>query len=123
MVEMGQDTKMEADEQGLKQNEEQFKVAYPKNEESLVEFLHRCQRKRFEVMMCPKCSFVFDRKAEENIERVRIASKRRNWKDTHNRFTFDKRGIPRRQEQGGPGLRANKIATFKPIADAPRGRW
>lgn len=67
MVKMGQETEMEADEQSLKQNEEHVKVSYPKNDECLVEFLYRCQRKRSEVMLCPRCSSVFDRKAAENI--------------------------------------------------------
>lgn len=42
MVEIGQGTETEVDEQSLKQDEEHVKVAYPKNDESLLEFLHRC---------------------------------------------------------------------------------
>lgn len=53
MVEIGQGTEMEADERSLKQDEKHVKVAYPKNDESLVEFLHRFQRKRSNVMFSP----------------------------------------------------------------------
>lgn len=98
-------------------------MAYPKNDGSLLEFLHRFQRKRSDVMLCPRCNSVFGREMEENIERVQIASNMRNWRDTHNRFTFNRRGIPRRREQGGPCHHANRPATFKPTVDAPRGKW
>lgn len=42
MVEICQGTEMEADEQSLRKDEEQVKVSYPKNDESLLEFLHCC---------------------------------------------------------------------------------
>lgn len=61
MVEVTQETAMEVDEQSLGQ-EEYVKVAYPKQDESLVEFLTGA-RGKYEVMLCPRCSSVFDRKA------------------------------------------------------------
>lgn len=97
MVEIGQGTKMEADEQSQSKMKKKVKVAYPKNDEGMLEFLYRCQRKRYDVMLCLMCSYIFDRKETENIERVRIASNNRNLRDTHNRCTFDRRGIPQRQ--------------------------
>lgn len=97
-----------------------MRVAYPKSDESLVEFLLRCQKKKFEVMLCPRYSLVFDKKVSKNIERVSIATHRRNWRDTHSHFTFNKRGVHRRMEQGGPSLHPNRPATFKPTIDTPR---
>lgn len=90
---------METDEESTMQNEEQVMVAYPNNEESLMELFHRFQQKKSAVMLCPRCSSVFGKKVVESIERVRVASCRRNWKDTRNHYTFDKRGFPRRKKQ------------------------
>lgn len=74
---------MEVDEEILRQ-EKYNKITYPKQEEGLVEFLHRCQRKRSEVIFCPRCSSVFDRKAAESLEGVRLAKIGRNWRDLRN---------------------------------------
>lgn len=49
-----------------------MKVSYPKKDESLVEFPHHCQRKKSEVMLCPSCSSVFDKKAVENIKKFEV---------------------------------------------------
>lgn len=54
-----------------------MKTAYPKEDENLVEFLQRCQKKKSEVMLCPSCSSVYDRKAAENIESL-IVNQRPN---------------------------------------------
>lgn len=62
--------KMEADEENARQSKEKVRVAYPKSDERLVEFLHRFQEKKSEVMLCPRCSSVFNKKAAENIEGV-----------------------------------------------------
>lgn len=86
----------------------------------MVEFLCRCQKKKSEVMLCPRCNNVYDRKVAENIERVQIASWRWNWRDTETSYIFNKRGIPKKQQQGGQGLRPNKQASFKPTSDAPK---
>lgn len=64
---MSKMTKMETDEESTQRNEDQVKVAYPKNDESLEEFLHRCQWNKYEVMMHPRCISVFDKKDVENI--------------------------------------------------------
>lgn len=122
MVEVTQETAMEVDEQSLGQ-EEYVKVAYPKQDESLVEFLYRYQRKKSKVMLCPRCNSVFDRKAAENVEGVRLAKNRRNLRDTNNQFAFDRRGIPRKQEQGKSGPHSYKPDTYKPMANAPKGKW
>lgn len=74
-------------------------------------------------MLCPRCSSIFDKKAAENIKRVRMASHRRNWRDTRSHVTFDKRGVPRRMEKGGSSLHPNRSTAFKPNVDAPRGKW
>lgn len=122
MVEITHKTAMEVDEECLKQ-EEYNKLAYPKQEEGLVEFLHRFQRKRSEVILCPRCSSVFDRKAAKNLEGVRLAKKVRNWRDPRNNQAFNGRRDPRRGDQRGPTLQANRPSTFRPTTDAPKGGW
>lgn len=82
MVEVSKETKMEIDEESTPRNKEQVKLAYPKNEEILEKFLHRCQRKNSEMMLCPRCNSVFDKKVTKNIHRVQVSSPKRNWKDT-----------------------------------------
>ena len=54
-------------EETLRQ-EEVNKTAFPKEDENLEDFLHRCQKKKSEVMLCPRCSSIFDKKAAEHIQ-------------------------------------------------------
>lgn len=110
------------DEESLRQ-EEDNKLAYPKQEEGLVEYLHKCQRKISEVMLYPRCNSVFDRKAVENLEGVRLAKKGRNWRDPRNNQAFDARRDPRRGDQRGLTLQVNRPLTFRPTTDAPKDRW
>lgn len=70
MVELGEDADMGVHEESTQQSEYQVKVDSPKKDESLVEFLHCFQRKKSEVIMCPRCNSVFNKKVAENIERV-----------------------------------------------------
>lgn len=70
MVGLGEDSNMREDKENTLRSADQVKVAYPKKDESLVEFLHHCQRKKSKVTLCPRCSSAFDKKAVENIERV-----------------------------------------------------
>lgn len=96
MVELGEDVNMGAHEESIQQSEDQVKVAYPNEDGSLIGFLHRCQRNKSEVILCPRCSSVFEKKTIENIEKVRISRHKGNWKDALNQYVFDKWGIPRR---------------------------
>ena len=63
-------------EETLRQ-EEVNKTAFPKEDEDLAEFLHRCQKKKSEVMLCPRCSSIFDKKADEHIQVMRVCDR---WK-------------------------------------------
>ena len=98
MVEASQRTEMEMNGEA-KRLKECNHVAFPKKIESLLEFLHRFQRKNYEVMIFPRCSSIFDKKVAENIEGYQRIKEIRNQKNVNNRFTFDKRGIPRNLNQ------------------------
>ncbi|KAI5383829.1 hypothetical protein KIW84_070983 [Lathyrus oleraceus] len=54
------------------------RLAYPKEEENLVEFIKRCQKMGTEVILCPRCSAIFDRKATTNLEAVDKAKRKEN---------------------------------------------
>ena len=71
MVEVTNGQAMDIDEQV--RQEEHNKVAYPREDETMVDFIYRCQKKGSEVMLCPRCSSVFDKKAAQNLEGVRKA--------------------------------------------------
>ncbi|KAI5390140.1 hypothetical protein KIW84_075463 [Lathyrus oleraceus] len=64
------------------QRKEYQRLAYPKEEENLVEFIKRCQKMRTEVMLCPCCSAIFDRKSATNLEAVDKAKRKENWGTT-----------------------------------------
>ena len=64
-----------ASEEAIRQ-EEVNKTSFPKEDENLEEFLHRCQKKKSEVMMCPRCSSIFDKKVVEHIQGVRAAKEK-----------------------------------------------
>ena len=49
---------------------EKAKVAYHMAEEELIDFLHRCRLKNSEVMLCLRCSSVFDNEATKSLENV-----------------------------------------------------
>jgi len=42
-----------------------MKAAYPTVEEKLIDFLNRCKLENSEVMLCPRCSVVFDKEASK----------------------------------------------------------
>lgn len=52
-------------------NAEKIKVVYPKAKEELFDFLNRCKLKGFEVMLCPRCSAISDKKASKDVDSVR----------------------------------------------------
>jgi hypothetical protein len=59
---------------------EKIKVVYPRAEEELVDFLQRCKLNKTEVMMCPRCSAVFDKKTTNGLKKyVPSATNKGNW--------------------------------------------
>ncbi|KAI5385258.1 hypothetical protein KIW84_072022 [Lathyrus oleraceus] len=80
MVEVTQGDQAEVSED--RRRKEYQRLAYPKEEENLIEFIKRCQKMRTEVMLCPRCSAVFYRKAATNREAVDKAKRKENWGTT-----------------------------------------
>jgi hypothetical protein len=54
---------------------EKIKVVFPKAKEDLIDFLHICKISDSLVMLCPRCSAVFDKEAAKNIEVFRPQAK------------------------------------------------
>ncbi|KAI5401519.1 hypothetical protein KIW84_066117 [Lathyrus oleraceus] len=80
MVEVSQRDQAEVGED--RRRKEYQRLVYPKEEENLVEFIKRCQKMRTEVMLCPRCSAIFDRKAATNLEAMDKAKRKENWGTT-----------------------------------------
>lgn len=60
-VEISPVTSMEVDNEC--RQEEYNKIAFPKEDETMSDFLRRCQKKQSKVILYPWCSAVFDKKA------------------------------------------------------------
>jgi hypothetical protein len=74
------------------QFDEKSKAAYPTTEEELIDFLNRCRLKNYEVMLCPRCSVVFEKEATKGLESyIPKPKKRGKWSGDHRRnFSFTK---------------------------------
>jgi len=77
------------------QYEEKIQVVFPKAEEDLIHFLDRCKISGSPVMLCPRCSVVFDKGDAKNVEGFRPQSKRKGkWAHKRPKFSFDKANVP-----------------------------
>jgi len=61
------------------QFDETLKTAYHIAKEELIDFLNRCRLKNYEVMLCLRCSVVFDKKATKGLESSIPKPKKRGW--------------------------------------------
>ncbi|KAI5406930.1 hypothetical protein KIW84_053256 [Lathyrus oleraceus] len=106
MVEVTQGDQAEVGED--RRRKEYQRLAYPKEDENLIEFIKRCQRMKTEVMLCPRCSAIFDRKATTNLEAVDKAKRKENWGTSSN-----SRQIKSRKEAS---LQINPGSIVEPVA-------
>jgi hypothetical protein len=113
MVEVSQRDQTEVGED--RRRKEYQRLAYPKEEENLVEFIKRCQKMRTEVMLCPRCSAIFDRKATTNLEAVDKAKRKENWGTTG----YDPRKSDHHQWRRGE----RHHSTYKPSNKATDDKW
>ena len=61
---------------------EKTKIAYPKSEEDLIDFLNRCKISNTNVMLCPRCSAMFDKEVAMSVEGFQPQPKRKGgWVD------------------------------------------
>lgn len=94
--------------------EDQAARAYPKAEEELVEFLNCFRSKDSEVILCPKCSSVFDKEVAKEMER-------RNPYQVQKFVRHDKPNEPFSRKGKGPTKFQGR--TYVPITDASPREW
>jgi len=103
---------------------EKMTVAYPRAEEDLIDFLNRCKISNTNVMLCPRCSVVFDKEAAKSVECFQPQSKRKGgWADNHQKFGFNKRGVPCKMKFTERNPNKNQRKTFNPLAKSPTNTW
>jgi uncharacterized C2H2 Zn-finger protein len=97
-----------------------MKVAYPKAEEDLIDFLNRCKISNTNVMLCPRCSAVFDKEAAKSVKGFRPQTKRKGgWIDNRPKFGFNKRGVPYNMKSSEQNPGKNHRRTFNPSSKTP----
>ncbi|KAI5433967.1 hypothetical protein KIW84_020992 [Lathyrus oleraceus] len=107
--------KDEVEEGEDRRRKEHQRLAYPREEENLMEFIKRCQRMKTEVMLCPRCSAVFDRKATTNLEAVDKTKRKENWGTVR----YDPRRSDHHQWRHGE----RRQNTYKPSDKATDDKW
>jgi len=78
------------------QFDEKLKTTYPTAEEELIDFLNRGKLKNSKVVLCPRCSTVFDKEATKGLKSSIPKPKKMNtWSGDHRpKFSFTKSYIP-----------------------------
>ncbi|XP_045807593.1 uncharacterized protein LOC123901479 [Trifolium pratense] len=111
-----------------KEYEKKVREVYPNAEEELVDYLNRCKLNNAEVMLCPRCSAVCDKKATEGLRNVfPFAENKRKWPNArpnqknwpYKRIDWGKTAVqtPSIHQRLGPQR------TFKPSHKAPANQW
>jgi len=103
---------------------EKMKVACPRAEEDLIDFIKRCKISNIEAMLCPRCSAIFDKEVAKPVEGFRPQSKRKGkWVDNRPKFGFNKRGIPYKMTFAKGNSNRNQTKTFNPPAKSLTDTW
>jgi len=78
------------------QFDKKLKTTYPTVEEELIDFLNRCKLEKPEVMLCPRCSVVFDKEVTKGLKgSIPKPKKTGKWSGDHRpMFSFTKSCIP-----------------------------
>ncbi|XP_045797576.1 uncharacterized protein LOC123891716 [Trifolium pratense] len=97
---------------------EKMKVVYPRAEEELIDFLQRCKLNKSEVMLCPRCSAVFDKKAIEGLNKfILFMRNKENWPKS--------RPMKRQNMAHAKPIhqRLGNSSTFVPSNNSPMNKW
>ncbi|KAI5442270.1 hypothetical protein KIW84_011365 [Lathyrus oleraceus] len=71
---------MEEVERCLKIEQEGMQFGYPKANKSLREYLWRCHKINYDMLMCPRCSIRICRRVAKDYERWQRTKTERNWR-------------------------------------------
>lgn len=77
MFEVTNDPNPRVEELNVPDYTERVKEVYVKVEEYLIDFLNRCKIKNSEVILCPHCSAVFDKKVTKDIKEFNLQQPKR----------------------------------------------
>jgi len=103
---------------------EKMKVAYPTSEEDLVDFLKRCKISNSTIMLCHRCSAVFDKQAAKNIEGFKPQSKRKGkWVDRKPKFDFNRSDLTYKASTQRTFSKKSQMKTFTPPSKCPTEKW
>jgi len=106
------------------QYEEKIQGVFPKAEEDLIDFLNICKISGSSVMICPRCSAVFDKKAAKNVEGFRPRSKRKGkLADIKPKFSFEKANISIKDTSSTANQKNGPMKTFSPPSKSPNNQW
>lgn len=101
MVETTMGSNMKVEEVCMVDYTEKIKVVYPTAKEELIDFLNQCKIKCSEVMLCHRCSAVFDKEATKGLKNIKPQQLRKSMRgDKRSKFSFDKRGFLTRNTNG-----------------------
>lgn len=99
---------------------EKIKLVFPKANENLIDFLNRCKIYGSPIMLCPRCSVAFDKKATENVECFQPHSKRKQkWADKRHKFSLVKRGVLHKDSPPNGNQKRGQVKTFTPPSKSP----
>jgi len=100
------------------QYSEKMKVACTRAEEELIDFLNRCKLNNSEVMMFPKCNYVFDKEATKGLENYKPQSKKGGkWYEKKPNFTFNKSVVPYKTSPSTTSQQSyGRMKSFVPIS-------
>lgn len=90
MVEITEDFDMAE----FQESENQIEAVFLKAGEGLVEFIYRCKAGDSKVMLYPRCSVVFDKKAARKVESDQKEKEKEIWRRSRSQSHFDKRAMP-----------------------------
>lgn len=80
--------------------DKEMQLMYAQAEEGMTDFLECCKLSDYKTILCPGYSDVFDDEATKKLEDTRMHDPKKSKGGTSStRFTFDKRGVPRRNEE------------------------
>jgi len=103
---------------------EKMKVAYPKSEEDLVDFLKRCKISNSTIMLCPRCSAVFDKEAARSIEGFKPQSKRKGkWVNKKPKINFNRSDLTYKASTQKTFSKKSQMKTFTPPSKSPTEKW
>jgi len=101
-----------------------MEVAYPKAEEDVIDFLNRCKISNTYAMLCPRCNAVFDKEAAKSVEGFLPHTKREGgWVENHQKFGFNKRGVPYKIKSLEQNPGRNHRKTFNSPSKTPTNTW